>query len=30
MSVKTIILDWAGTTVDFGCIGTGSCFQKSI
>ncbi|GCF92737.1 phosphonoacetaldehyde hydrolase [Enterococcus florum] len=30
MSVKTIILDWAGTTVDFGCMAPVLAFQKAF
>lgn len=30
MSVKTIILDWAGTTVDFGCMAPVHAFKKAF
>ena len=30
MSVKTIILDWAGTTVDFGCMAPVNAFKKAF
>lgn len=30
MSVKTIILDWAGTTVDFGCMAPVAAFKKAF
>lgn len=30
MSVNTIILDWAGTTVDFGCMAPVEAFKKAF
>ncbi|MEO1772873.1 phosphonoacetaldehyde hydrolase [Candidatus Enterococcus ferrettii] len=30
MSVKTIIFDWAGTTVDFGCVAPVIAFKKAF
>ncbi|MGP5429849.1 phosphonoacetaldehyde hydrolase [Enterococcus malodoratus] len=30
MSVNTIILDWAGTTVDFGCMAPVAAFKKAF